>query len=166
MLEYLFPERAVLRVIPDLQNARFIQVAENIPVHILPAPGEVALEGMPEEVAGVNIAVPGNKNAAVIYKIACPFVFGRRAWQAQVKPRLFGHSLGLFEGFGQVLRHGYIPFRQVIPVQENVALPRLGDHLQDEIDHALLFRGPNELAMIDMEEIGDIYPLFLSFFLP
>jgi hypothetical protein len=58
VLQYLFTECPVWLFIPDFQYPLIVEVSEDLSINILFAAGKMALELVPEKVAGVDFAVP------------------------------------------------------------------------------------------------------------
>lgn len=121
VFEYFFPKGSERRIVPDTQDAFVCKCAEDLLADIFFTSGKVALETVPEKVAGVNFTVPGNKNAAIINEIAPPLVSRRFSRQFQIKTCLLGNSPGFFKGIGNLSRKALIPFHQILDMEENVA---------------------------------------------
>ena len=60
------PERAECRVVPDFQNSPLSQIAEYLGLHLLRPAAGIAEVAVPEEIAGGNIAVPGDESTPLL----------------------------------------------------------------------------------------------------
>ena len=70
----IFPERAECRVVPDIQDSPFYQVAEYLGLHLLcPAAGITEI-AVPEEIAGRDVPFPGDESTPFFNEITAPLL--------------------------------------------------------------------------------------------
>jgi len=97
MEQHVLPKCSELLTVPDFSDAGFAQVSERPGNNMLFPSRKVAIEPVPEEIAVVHPAVPGDERGAFVYEIALPIAFRHRFGKIQVKARFPRHGFRLIK---------------------------------------------------------------------
>jgi len=120
---------------------------------------------VPEEVAGVHVAVPADECAAILYEVAALFLPGGRLGEPQLQAHLPCHLLCLGKDLVQLDAAHVVETEEALQVEGDPPLHRVGLHGRDEGDDPLFLRGaivfPENVripADVDAGHLGLVLP--------